>query len=108
MIDPAHYSYRVMWSEEDGEFVALCSEFPSLSFLASSHTKALKGITDVVADVIGDMQESAEPIPEPLASKHYSGKLMLRIPPEQHRMLAMQAAEYGISLNRHIVSRLNL
>ena len=25
------YIYRVMWSEEDGESIGLCAEFPSLS-----------------------------------------------------------------------------
>ena len=30
------YSYRVQWSEEDREFVGLCTEFPSLSWLAES------------------------------------------------------------------------
>lgn len=25
-----HYTYRVTWSEEDGEYVGLCVEFPSL------------------------------------------------------------------------------
>jgi len=29
-----HYTYRVIWSEEDQEHIALCSEFPSLSWLA--------------------------------------------------------------------------
>jgi predicted HicB family RNase H-like nuclease len=36
----------------------------------------------------------------PLAEKHYSGEFRVRIPPEVHRMLATQAAEQGISLNR--------
>ncbi len=27
------YTYRITWSEEDGEFVGLCAEFPSLSWL---------------------------------------------------------------------------
>lgn len=26
-----HYTYRVTWSQEDGEHVGLCAEFPSLS-----------------------------------------------------------------------------
>jgi hypothetical protein len=26
-----HYSYRVIWSEEDKEYVGLCAEFPTLS-----------------------------------------------------------------------------
>ncbi len=25
------YTYRVMWSDEDEEFIGLCAEFPSLS-----------------------------------------------------------------------------
>ncbi|PJA42533.1 MAG: toxin-antitoxin system HicB family antitoxin, partial [Lysobacterales bacterium CG_4_9_14_3_um_filter_62_6] len=28
-----HYTYRVIWSDEDVEFVGLCAEFPSLSWL---------------------------------------------------------------------------
>lgn len=32
-IDARHYTYRVIWSEEDQEFIGLCAEFPSLSHL---------------------------------------------------------------------------
>lgn len=42
------YTYRVTWSEEDEEFVGLCAEFPSLSWLAESPEEALKGIRKVV------------------------------------------------------------
>jgi predicted HicB family RNase H-like nuclease len=52
------------------------------------------------------MQRNAEPIPEPIASKHYSGKFMVRVPPEVHRNLALQAAEAGVSLNRLASSKL--
>ncbi len=54
----------------------------------------------MVSEAVADMQASGEPIPEPLAEKHYSGEFRVRIPPEVHRALAMQAAEQGISLNR--------
>jgi len=30
------FTYRVTWSEEDGEFGGICAEFPSLSWLAVS------------------------------------------------------------------------
>lgn len=30
------YTYRIGWSEEDQEYVGLCVEFPSLSWLARS------------------------------------------------------------------------
>ena len=65
------YTYRVTWSPEDGEHVATCAEFPSLSWLAKTPEAALKGIQKVVADVVTDMQASGEVMPEPLAEKHY-------------------------------------
>jgi predicted HicB family RNase H-like nuclease len=95
-----HYTYRVTWSPDDGEHVGLCAEFPSLSWLARTPEAALKGIRQVVSDVVADMEASGEAIPVPLAEKHYSGEFRVRIPPEVHRALAMQAAEQGVSLNR--------
>ncbi len=94
------YTYRVTWSEEDGEYVGLCAEFPSLSWLAASPEKALKGIRSVVGDVVADMAASGETIPTPFATRQYSGRFMVRVPPEVHRHLAIEAAETGVSLNR--------
>jgi predicted HicB family RNase H-like nuclease len=95
-----HYTYRVTWSPEDGEHVGLCVEFPSLSWLAPDPEEALAGIRQMVAETVADMHASEERVPKPLAEKHYSGEFRVRIPPELHRALAMQAAEQGISLNR--------
>ena len=100
------YTYRVTWSEDDREHVGLCTEFPSLSWLARTPEAALKGIRQIVANVVKDMQESGEPLPEPIASRQVSGKFMVRVPPEVHRKLAMQAAEAGVSLNRLASSKL--
>jgi predicted HicB family RNase H-like nuclease len=58
---------------------------------------ALKGIRKVIADIVADLQTAGETIPEAIASKHYSGKFMVRIPPDVHRKLAIQAAESGVS-----------
>lgn len=95
-----HYTFRVTWSPEDGEHVGLCAEFPSLSWLAGTPEAALKGIRRLVAEAVADMQASGEPVPAPFAEKHYSGEFRVRIPPEVHRALAIQAAEQGVSLNR--------
>ncbi len=95
-----HYTYRVTWSAEDGEHVGLCAEFPSLSWLAQTPEAALKGIRELVAGTVSDMTATGEVVPVPLAEKHYSGEFRVRIPPEVHRALAIQAAEQGISLNR--------
>jgi len=102
-----HYTYRVTWSEDDNQCVGLCAEFPSLSYLASTPQKALSGIIKVVAEVVKDMAANNEAIPQPLNSRHYSGKFMVRVPPEVHRQLALQAAEENISLNRLVSSKLS-
>lgn len=94
------YTYRVTWSEEDNEYVGLCAEFSSLSWLASTPEAALKGIRQVVANVVEDMHANNESVPQPIVSKKYSGKFIVRVPPEVHRDLAIKAAESGISLNR--------
>ena len=99
-IQDDHYTYRVTWSDDDQEYVGLCAEFPSLSWLARSPEASLRGIRGVVADVVADMKRSKEPIPEPLATRNFSGKFMVRVPPDVHRDLTVEAAEAGVSLNR--------
>jgi predicted RNase H-like HicB family nuclease len=50
--------------------VGLCAEFPGMSWLARAPEAALKGIREVVADVVKDMKDNDEPVPEPIASKN--------------------------------------
>jgi predicted HicB family RNase H-like nuclease len=94
------YTYRVTWSEDDREYVGLCTEFPSLSWLDKEPESALKGIREVVNSAVKDMTSAGEEVPQPIASKRYSGKFMVRVPPEVHRNLAIQASESRVSLNR--------
>jgi predicted RNase H-like HicB family nuclease len=56
----SHYTYRAEWSPQDGEYVGLCAEFPSLSWLAPTADKALAGIELVVDDVVADMTATGE------------------------------------------------
>lgn len=100
------YAYRVIWSQEDGEFVGLCAEFPSLSWLDKSQIGALKGITDLVSETVAEMAENKEKLPLPISTKNYSGNFKVRIPPMVHRNLAVEAAEEGVSLNRLVSAKL--
>jgi len=100
------YTYRVTWSNEDEEYLGLCAEFPSLSWLADSQGAALNGIRTVVAEATSDMQSNNETIPQPLATRHYSGKFTVRIPPDVHRSLRIQAAEADVSFNRLVSAKL--
>jgi len=107
ILEQDRYTYRVTWSEEDEEYLALCAEFPSLSWLANNPESALQGIRQVVAEVVADLEANNESVPEPIAVRQYSGKFLIRIPPEIHRRLALEAAEAGVSLNRLASARLS-
>ncbi len=107
MLQNDYYTYRITWSDEDGEYIGLCSEFPSLSWLASDPEEALKGIRQMVAEVVADLQACREPVPEALATRKFSGRFMVRIPPDLHRRLALEAAEEGVSLNRIAADKLS-
>ena len=101
------YTYRVTWSEDDNEYVGLCAEFPSLSWLALTPEAALRGIRKIVAGIVKDMNTNREIVPQPIACRSYSGKFMVRVPPNVHRQLAIQAAEFGVSLNRIASAKLS-
>jgi len=101
------YTYRVTWSEDDHEYVGLCAEFPSLSWIAKNQGAALRGIRNLVAECIQDLKDRGENIPEPICCRRYSGKFMVRVPPDVHRDLALKAAESGVSLNRLASSKLS-
>ena len=87
------YTYRVTWSEDDKEYVGLCAEFPSLSWLARTPETALKGIRKLVAEIVKDMDASGEKIPEPIACRPYSGKFM--------DLIAARVIEYTRTKNPH-------
>jgi len=100
------YTYRVIWSEDDQEFVGLCAEFPSLSWLSAEREEALRGIVTLVRDTVADLDEGEE-APMPLTDRPYSGELRIRIPPAIHQRLSIEAAERGTSLNKIIVQKLS-
>jgi len=59
-MDIGNYTYRVTWSEDDQEYIGLCVELPSLSWLSATPAEALTGIYEVVREVVKDMQDSNE------------------------------------------------
>jgi len=101
------YTYRITWSDDDEEYVGLCAEFPSLSWLAPTPESALQGVRKAVEEAVIDMQKNNETPPAPISSRSFSGKFVVRVPPEVHRELAMKAAEEGVSLNRLVSAKLS-
>lgn len=101
-----NYTYRVRWSEEDSAYIATVAEMPLLSWIDDYEIEALRGIHNLVREALGILRQDGAPIPEPIATKRYSGKILVRIPPEAHRQLALEAAEQHVSMNRLASQRL--
>ena len=101
-----HYSYRVRWSAEDGEYAGSVAELPSLCWLAADRAGAFSGIQQLATGIVVDMLSDGETPPKAIADRTYSGKFVVRVPPELHRQLVIDAAEQHVSLNRLISSRL--
>ena len=64
------------------------------------------GIQTLVKDILDDMLASGETPPKAITDRAYSGKFMVRVTPESHRQLVIDAAEQNVSLNRLAASRL--
>ena len=62
------YTYSVTWSDEDGEYVGLCAEFPSLSWLSPTSEGVFSGIRRLVSDSLADMRADDEVPPSPIST----------------------------------------
>jgi predicted HicB family RNase H-like nuclease len=93
------YSVVVVWSDEDGEYIATSPEWPDLSWLASSEPEAIGGLRAVIRDAIGVLKEEGAPIPPPRPQPTYSGQVRLRMPKSLHQAMAARADQEGVSLN---------
>ena len=60
------YTYRVEWYEPDEMYVGLCLEMPSLSHLAEDIPAAVKGIAELVSDILENWDDENDP-PLPLS-----------------------------------------
>jgi len=58
------YSYRVRWSEQDEEHIAVCDEFPGLSFFEEDPVHALTGLIELVFYTLRDMRVTGETPPK--------------------------------------------
>ena len=55
------YTYRVLWSDDDGMFIGSCAELPYLSHLDDTAEGAFTGIRDVTATALEILEEDNDP-----------------------------------------------
>jgi len=104
--EPIKYRVDISWSDEDRCYVARVPELAGCATDGATLEEAAVNAQEAIQSYIESMDEMGKPLPNPVASKKFSGKIPLRIDPELHRNLAIQANVDGESLNKFIEKRL--
>jgi len=95
--------------QDDGNgiyYVARVVELPTLIMTGETREEALKDLEAVKKEWMRTYAELGNKMPVPLASRKYSGKIIVRMPPALHEILTKLAEDEGISFNQYMVSSL--
>lgn len=95
---------RVLIPDPSGGYFAEIPELPGCFSEGRTAEEALKNIEEGMAGWIESALEAAEAIPEPYATRGFSGHIALRLPKSLHREASRRAAADGTSLNQYLVS----
>jgi predicted RNase H-like HicB family nuclease len=101
-----HYTYRVEWSSDTGEYVSRCIEFPALARWARSAGEALASVEEAVDEHVAERRQEEFDVPVPLTERQFSGKFLVRTSPALHARLTIEAAEQNVSMNQWVVQKL--
>lgn len=90
------YAAKIEYSDEDGCFVGRVA---GISDVIGFHAESVKELRAAFEEAVDDYIAACEKVGR-APQKPYSGKLMLRVPPEVHARAAMMAEAHGMSLNQ--------
>lgn len=90
------YTARIEYSDEDGCFVG---HLAGISDTVGFHGETVAELRSAFRDAVDDYLEMCERLNRP-PQKPYSGKIMLRVPPDLHARAAIAAEATGKSLNQ--------
>lgn len=100
------YTYRAMWSPDERCYIGYCLEFDGLRERGPTAGEAIAAIEKLVNDDVAAAQPLGWEPPRSRTDREYSGKFVLRISPDLHARLAVEAAERRVSLNQWVVQKL--
>ncbi|MDQ7785826.1 MAG: type II toxin-antitoxin system HicB family antitoxin [Desulfomonilaceae bacterium] len=90
------YAARIEYSDEDGCFIG---HIAGIKDIIGFHAESVKELRAAFQDAVDDYLATCEKSGR-APQKPYSGRLMLRVPPEVHARAAMMAEAHGMSLNQ--------
>ena len=99
-MDTKHCSALIDWSDEDGCFVG--SALPLVGQCCHGETRAeVAARLDAIIEDLLDDPEWLKNVPD-IAARAYSGRVTLRISPEEHRLLAARSTSRGMTINGYL------
>ena len=100
-MDTKHYSTLIEWSDEDGCYIG--SAYPLVGQCCHGETRAeVAGQLETIIEDLLDDSDWLRNVPETVAAKEYSGRITLRVSPEEHKLLAARSASRGLTINRYL------
>jgi predicted HicB family RNase H-like nuclease len=90
------YAARIEYRDEDGCFIG---HIAGIKDIIGFHAESVKELQAAFEEAVNDYLATCEKSKR-APQKPYSGKLMLRVPPEVHARAAMMAEAHGMSLNQ--------
>jgi predicted HicB family RNase H-like nuclease len=90
------YAARIEYSDEDGCFIG---HIAGIKDIIGFHAESVKELRAAFEEAVDDYLATCEKSGR-APQKPYSGRLMLRVPPEVHARAAMMAEAHGMSLNQ--------
>jgi len=100
------YSYNIEFDADDNIYIAKCAELPGLLAHGKTQESALKEIKIAATAALELMSKKEIDLTEPLGLHKFSGEFRLRMPPEKHRKIAIEASLQGVSMNQLILSKI--
>jgi predicted HicB family RNase H-like nuclease len=101
-----HYLKLVEWSEEDQCYLGSSPGFLGPCCHGKDETKVYKQLGQIIEDWIERYKKENKPLPESFASKHFSGKFVLRVGEDLHKALAIKATLAEESMNTYCTKQL--
>jgi predicted HicB family RNase H-like nuclease len=90
------YAARIEYSDEDGCFIG---HIAGIRDIVGFHAESVKELRAAFEEAVNDYLATCEKSGR-APQRPYSGKLMLRVPPDVHARAAMMAEAHGMSLNQ--------
>ena len=93
-----------IYQDEGGDYLAHFIELPTVSAFGNTPLSALKELGIAWEAVKGSYGDD---VPQAPARKEYTGQFNIRVDKRIHRLLAMEAARNGVSLNALVSQKLS-